>query len=581
VNNIRPKLATVWRIAAPYFSSEDKWAGRGLLAAVIAIELAIVGINVMFNFWNSRFYNALQDRNWDAFVSEIIYFSVLAAIFIVLAVYQLYLNQWLQIRWRQWMTKQYLGEWLDQANHYRMQLQGDAADNPDQRMTDDVKLFVDRTLNIGVGLLSSIVTLASFIGILWRLSNEAPLHLFGQEYAIPGYLVWIALVYSVLGTILTHLIGWRLVGIDFRQQQYEADFRFNLVRVRENSEQIALLRGEAAERERLLVRFGRVVENWLAIMTRTKKVTAFTASYNQASVIFPYILVAPAYFASKIQLGAVMQTASAFSSVQGALSFFITIYRSLAEWQAVVNRLDGFEAGIAAATDLAKRSDRIHVTATQGDGAISLKDLVLRLPNGTPLVNADRFSFRKGERTLMTGPSGSGKSTLFRAIAGIWPFGAGSVAVPAGATLMMLPQRPYFPVGSLRGAVEYPAKEGAFTDSQIAGALQAVGLPKLASQPDEHGHWNRTLSLGEQQRLGIARALLHAPQYLFLDEATASLDEPSEKALYRLLEEKLPATTIISIGHRSTLDAFHQRNVALARNGDQFVLEDREVAKTS
>ena len=327
MNNIRSTLATVWRIAAPYFRSEDKWAGRGLLAAVIAIELAIVAINVLLNQWNSRFYNALQERNWDNFVYEIIYFSVLAAIFIVLAVYQLYLNQWLQIRWRRWMTSQYLGDWLHQANHYRMQLQGDAADNPDQRMTDDVKLFVDRTLNIGVGLLSSIVTLASFVAILWGLSNDAPLHLFGQDYSIPGYLVWGALIYSVLGTILTHLIGWPLVGIDYRQQQYEADFRFNLVRVRENSEQIALLRGEDAERERLLVRFGRVVDNWLAIMSRTKKLTAFTASYNQASVIFPYVLVAPAYFAQKIQLGGMMQTASAFSSVQGALSFFITIYR--------------------------------------------------------------------------------------------------------------------------------------------------------------------------------------------------------------------------------------------------------------
>ncbi len=574
MKSIRSTLATVWRIAAPYFRSEDKWAGRGLLAAVIAIELAIVGITVLINQWNSRFYNALQERDWDSFVSEIIYFSVLAAIFIVLAVYQLYLNQWLQIRWRRWMTAHYLGEWLHEANHYRMQLQGDAADNPDQRMTDDVKLFVDRTLNIGVGLLSSIVTLASFVVILWGLSNAAPLHMFGREFDIPGYLVWGALIYSVLGTILTHMIGWPLVGIDYRQQQYEADFRFNLVRVRENSEQIALLNGEDAERERLLVRFGRVVENWLAIMSRTKKVTAFTASYNQASVIFPYVLVAPAYFANKIQLGGMMQTASAFSSVQGALSFFITVYRQLAEWQAVVNRLDGFEAGIAAARDLATRSERIHVAKT-GDGAIDIKELALQLPNGTPLVNADKFSFRKGERTLMTGPSGSGKSTLFRAIAGIWPFGTGSISVPAGAILMMLPQRPYFPTGSLRGAVEYPAKEGTFTDSQISELLEQVGLPKLASQPGEHGHWNRTLSLGEQQRLGLARALLHAPQYLFLDEATASLDEPSEAALYRLLEQKLPATTIVSIGHRSTLDAFHQRNVALTRDGDRFVLQDR------
>ena len=578
MKNLRSTLATVWRIAAPYFNSEDKWAGRGLLAAVIVIELAIVYLNVQLNQWNLRFYNALQEYNWDTFVYEILYFCVLATIFTVIAVYQLYLNQWLQIRWRRWMTAHYLGEWLHHANHYRMQLQGDAADNPDQRMTDDVKLFVDRTLNIGVGLLSSIVTLASFVAILWGLSNAAPLHLFGQDYAIPGYLVWGALVYSVLGTVLTHLIGWPLVGIDFRQQQYEADFRFNLVRVRENSEQIALLRGNAAERERLLVRFGRVVENWLAIMSRTKKLTAFTQSYSQASVIFPYILVAPAYFAKKIQLGGMMQTASAFSSVQGALSFFISIYRQLAEWQAVVNRLDGFEAGIVAARDLASRDDRIHVVETAGAGAIDLKGLALRLPNGTPLVNADGFNLRKGERTLVTGPSGSGKSTLFRAIAGIWPFGAGSIAIPAGATLMMLPQRPYFPTGSLRGAVEYPAKDGTFTDSQISAAIEAVGLPKLASQTDEQGHWNRTLSLGEQQRLGLARALLHAPNYLFLDEATASLDEPSEAALYRLLEEKLPQTTIVSIGHRSTLDAFHQRNVVLARDGERFALRDEKPA---
>ena len=315
-------------------------------------------------------------------------------------------------------------------------------------------------------------------------------------------------------------------------------------------------------------------------MSRTKKLTAFTASYSQASVIFPYILVAPAYFAEKIQLGGMMQTGSAFSSVQGALSFFITIYRQLAEWQAVVNRLDGFEAGIADATQLANRDDRIHLVQAAGDGAIDFKGLAVRLPNGRPLVNADGFSLRKDERTLVTGPSGSGKSTLFRAIAGIWPFGTGSIAIPANATMMMLPQRPYFPVGSLHQAIEYPGKEGTFTAAQMSQALEAVGLPRLASQLDEHGHWNRTLSLGEQQRLGLARALLHAPQYLFLDEATASLDEPSEAALYALLREKLPATTLVSIGHRSTLDAFHQRNVVFTRDGDGFTLQERgEAAK--
>lgn len=580
MNGIGSTLKTVWRIAAPYFRSEDKWAGIVLLTAVIVIELATVGINVLLNSWNNRFYNALQERNWDSFVSEIIYFTVIVTIFIIIAVYQLYLNQWLQIRWRKWMTERYLGEWLSNANHYRMQLQGDAADNPDQRITDDVKLFVDRTLNIGIGLLNSIVTLASFVVILWTLSSAAPLHLFGKDIDIPGYMVWGALIYAALGTWLTHLIGWPLVGLDFRQQKYEADFRFNLVRVRENSEQIALLDGDNAERQRLLTRFGAVVENWLGIMSRTKKVTAFTASYSQASVIFPYILVAPAYFAGKMQLGGMMQTASAFGSVQGALSFFISTYRTLAEWQAVVARLNGFEAGIGAAKALAVSPDSIQPVAAQGTDVIALNDLLLTLPNGKPLVQASGFKLKGGERTLVTGPSGSGKSTLFRAIAGIWPFGEGAISIPKGASLMMLPQRPYFPVGSLASAITYPAKNDTYSTAQLADVLKLVGLPALAERLGEDGHWNRMLSLGEQQRLGIARALLHTPQYLFLDEATASLDEPSEALLYRLMVEKLPQTTIVSIGHRKTLEAFHQREVSLKRSGEQFTLGEGERVAT-
>ena len=575
MNNIRSTLATVWRIAAPYFRSEDKLAGRGLLAAVIAIELALVALDVLLNQWNNRFYNALQEKNWDVFVREIGFFCVLATSNVVLSIYQLYLNQWLQIRWRRWMTTRYLGDWLQGANHYRMQLQGDAADNPDQRITDDVKLFVERTLDIGVGLLSSVVTLVSFVIILWGLSAAAPLTVFGSEFAIPGYLVWGALIYAIFGTALTQWIGSPLVRLDFQQQRFEADFRFNLVRVRENSEQIALLQGESAERQRLSERFSRVVENWYGIMSRTKRLTAFTRSYSQAAVIFPYILVAPAYFADKIQLGGMMQTASAFSSVQTALSFFVSIYRTLAEWRAVVARLDGFEMAIANAATLATGADSIDVVSKAGSDKIDLEQLLVRLPNGTPLVSADSFSILGNQRTLVTGPSGAGKSTLFRAIAGIWPFGSGSIAIPAKAKLMMLPQRPYFPVGSLQAAIVYPAEASAFGSDQVRDALIAVGLPQLAPQLAEEAHWNRMLSLGEQQRLGLARALLHAPQYLFLDEATASLDEASEAALYRLIEEKLPATTIVSIGHRSTLEAFHQRNVEFTRDGDRFALRNR------
>jgi putative ATP-binding cassette transporter len=581
VNNIRSTLATVWRIAAPYFYSEDRWAGRGLLAAVIATELASVFLTVLFNRWNNVFYNALQERNQAVFTYQIGYFGVLATFWVALRVYQLYLNQWLQIRWRQWMTARYLGGWLHNANHYRMQLLGDAADNPDQRIADDTQRFVEQTLALGIGLLSAVVTLASFIFILWGLSNEAPLHLFGKDIPIPGYLVWGALIYALLGTVLTHLIGWPLVELNFQQQRYEADFRFNLVRARENAEQIALLHGEPVERTRLLSRFGLVVQNWLSIMQRTKKLTAFTATYSQASVIFPYVLIAPAYFAEKVQLGGMMQTLSAFTSVQDSLSFFIASYRTLAEWRSVVARLSGFETSIENAAALLTKENIVHV-ASDEKGTIDLKKLVVSLPNGVPLVTADGFKLRSGERTLLTGPSGSGKSTLFRAIADVWPFGAGSIAIPANTTLMMMPQRPYFPVGSLQAATVYPAEASAFSPDRVKDALVSVGLPLLASRLEEEAHWNRMLSLGEQQRLGLARALLHAPQYLFLDEATASLDEAAETALYRLLEEKLPATTIVSIGHRSTLEAFHQRNVVLAREGDRFALRDRgEDAKPS
>ena len=424
-------------------------------------------------------------------------------------------------------------------------------------------------------ILNSVVTL----GILRRHPlgsvGRGPAALFGKEFAIPGYLVWGALIYALFGTVLTQWIGSPLVNLNFQQQRYEADFRFNLVRVRENSEQIALLQGERAERERLWERFRHVVENWYAIMSRTKRLTAFTASYSQAAVIFPYILVAPAYFAEKIQLGGMMQTASAFGSVQEALSVFISIYRETAEWRAIVARLDGFEISIAGAAKLASASNSIKITSPSAGDEIDLKQLQVRLPNGTPLVSATNFNLRAGERTLVTGPSGAGKSTLFRAIAGIWPFGTGTIAIPANASLMMLPQRPYLPIGSLEAAIVYPADASAYSSDQVRDALVSVGLPKLASRIGEEAHWNRMLSLGEQQRLGLARALLHAPQYLFLDEATASLDETSETALYRLLEEKLPATTIISIGHRSTLEAFHERNVVLTRDGDRFALQNQ------
>ena len=569
MRGIFARLAIVWRIASPYFSSEDRWPGRILLAAVIGIELSIVGITVLLNEWNARFYNALQDRNWSAFIHQLGYFCIIAAVYILLAVYQLYLNQWLQIRWRRWLTAGYLDHWMQGANHYRMQLLGDAADNPDQRISEDIAQFIALTLSIGLQLLNSCVTLFSFMVILWSLSAAAPLRAFGINFDIPGYLFWAALIYACIGTLFTHLIGRPLIALNFQQQRYEADFRFNLVRVRENSEQIGLLSGENAERHRLLMRFGNVVANWLAIMSRQKKLTFFTAGYSQASVVFPFIMVSPAYFANVIQLGGLMQTANAFGRVQEALSVFVSLYRSLAEWSAVIERLSGFDQSVAAARAVAVTPPVIGV-ATADTAAVSFKDLIVHLPNGAPLVNASDLSIRPGERVLVSGPSGAGKSTLFRALAGIWPFGAGTITIPKNAKLMLLPQRPYFPIAPLAAAVAYPAEPGSFAGAHVAEIVSAVGLPDLAARIEDDGHWNRMLSLGEQQRLGIARALLHRPDYLFLDEATASLDEPAEAALYRLLQQRLPEATIVSIGHRSTLAAFHRRRLTLGREGDRF-----------
>ena len=572
-------FAVIWRLAHPYFFSEDRRAGRVLLAAVVLIELSLVGINVMINRWQNTFYNALQDRAWDAFVEQLIIFTLLGCSYVVLAVYQLYLQQWLQIRWRAWMTRRYLSHWLDAHNHYRMQLLGDAADNPDQRIADDIRLFSEKAIQIGTRVLGAFVQFVSFVVILWGLSADAPLVLFGYEVSIPGYLVWAALIYAIIGTAVTHWIGKPLINLNFMQQRYEADFRFNLVRVRENSEQIALLKGEAAEDARLQHRFSFVINNWRAIMSRTKRLTLLTSSYGQVSTVFPLILVSPAYFAGKIQLGALMQTASAFTSVQQALSIFIDVYRELAEWRAVVARLDGFDAAIAQAQATAGPSPPSRSSRAATGKSIAIADLMVQLPNGQPLVAAEDIDIEPGgDSVLVTGPSGTGKSTFFRTMAGIWPFSSGAIAVPAGARVMVMPQQPYFPIATLAAAVSYPDAPGTFDSAQLAEAVTAVGLPQLVERLDQEAHWNRVLSQGEQQRLGMARALLQKPDFLFLDEATASLDETAEATLYQLLKTRLAATTLVSIGHRAALAGFHDRHLALVRETDGSRLREQATA---
>jgi putative ATP-binding cassette transporter len=556
--NFKKTVREFTRIAVPYYRSEDRWAGRVLLITVISLQLFQVWLNVRFNAWYNTFYTALQDKDWNTFIYQIGVFSVLAAFFIVSAVYQLYLQQWLQIRWRNWLTKRYVGRWLGQGTHYRMRLKGDQADNPDQRIADDIREFVDSTLNIGIALLGSIVTLVSFVVILWTLSSATPLMIGSSSFQIPGYLVWAALIYAVIGTWVTHLVGRPLIKLNFDQQRYEADFRFSLVRLRENAEEVTLLAGEPAEEERLRDRFASVIRNWYGIMHRRKRLTFLTAGYSQVALIFPFLVVSPVYFFGAMTLGGLMQIVSAFGQVQSALSFFVTAYTSIADWKAVLNRLSGFEASIDWAEGLDRTAPRLGFLS-DGGSALLVEELAVGLPNGQEIVRLAELSIEPGDRVLVTGPSGAGKTSLFRALGGVWPFGSGSIRVPKGASVLVLPQRSYLPLGTLRGALAYPGTAEAFTQGEIEEVLDAVGLSTLRSELDETAYWADKLSGGEQQRMSIARALLQKPQWLFLDEATAALDEASEAQLYRLLIERLPGSAIVSIGHRSSLVQFHGR----------------------
>ena len=579
--NFRSSARNFTRIATPYFRGDDRWPGRILLVSVIALQLFQVWLNVKFNSWYNTFYNALQNKDWNVFIYQLGVFSILAAAFIVTAVYQLYLQQWLQIRWRRWLTKRYLGRWLEQGTHYRMRLKGDQADNPDQRIADDIRQFISSSLDIGIALLGSIVTLVSFVVILWNLSAATPLMIGSKSFEVPGYLVWAALIYAIIGTWVTHLVGRPLVKLNFDQQRYEADFRFSLVRLRENAEQVTLLSGEEAEEGRLRDRFANVVRNWYGIMHRTKRLTFLTAGYNQVAIIFPFLVVSPVYFFGAMTLGGLMQVASAFGQVQSSLSFFVTAYTNIADWKAVLDRLAGFEASIDWARGLDQTAPRVELISDGGD-ALHVEDLAVSVPSGQEIVRVKDLSIELGERVLVTGPSGSGKTSLFRALGGVWPFGEGSIRIPKGANLLVLPQRPYLPLGTLRGALAYPGPENSFTPKEIDEVIDAVGLSDLRDELDVTAYWADKLSGGEQQRLSIARALLQKPDWLFLDEATSALDEPAESELYRLLLTRLPNAAIVSIGHRSSLIQFHDRFFELSPEASgRHSLAEAEMANAS
>ncbi len=548
----------VWQLAKPYWNSDERWQARGLLAVIVAFTLALVYMAVQFNTWNREFYNALEQKNYADFQALLLYFCFLAAVYIALAVYKLYLTQMLQMRWRIWLTRLYLGEWLEKQVYYRLQAASRGTDNPDQRIAEDLRQFTSGTLSLSLGVLSSVVTLISFIAILWSVSGPLSFMLGSAAITIPGYMVWAAVAYALVASVLTHYVARPLIGLNFQQERFEADFRFNLVRLRENAEGVALYRGEAPERGNLLARVEKIRANWWQLMRYTKRFTGFSAGYGQIALIFPFLVGAPRYFSGAITLGGLMQIANAFGEVQGALSWFVNNYDILASWRASIDRLLTFHNALEQAGTEADQPGGI-VLARAPQAAFSAARLDLALPNGKLILAQQDFSIEPGERVLVTGPSGSGKSTLFRALAGIWPHGKGKVTIPENAKLLFLPQKPYIPIASLRDAVCYPALPGQFGDAAIREAIVACKLEHLADRLDETQNWSLTLSLGEQQRLALARALLHQPDWLFLDEATASLDEANEAYLYGLLRQRLPKTAIVSIAHRPTVAAHHDR----------------------
>ena len=569
-------LADAWSLAAPYWRSEERWRARGLLGIVVALNLSLVAMSVLLSYWNREFFNSLEARDASAF-SALLFtwrdtdsglmpgFVWIAAVYIVIAVYALYLRQALQIRWRRWITETMLAAWLADRAYYRLSLSDAGADNPDQRLAEDARIFVDDTLTLGLGLMRSVVTLASFLFVLWALSGPATL--FG--ITIPGYMVWIAILYAVAGTWLTHLIGRRLTQLNFVQQKVEADFRYALVRFRDHAEGVALHRGEAEEGSMLGMRFRALMNNWWALMVATKRLTFFTAGYTQAAIVFPFVVAAPSFFAGRIPLGGLTQTAQAFGEVQGALSWIVDNYASLTQWRATVARLIGFRDALAISREAAGRGEGVRSRPGE-PGVIRAEGLHLTLPDGRVLLRDAALELRAGERVLITGASGSGKTTLFRALAGIWPFGAGSVSTPAGESVLFLPQRPYVPLGSLRRVLAYPASSVDFTDAQMLTALDAAGLGHLAPRLDAEESWSQLLSGGEQQRIALARTLLNRPQWLFLDEATASLDDEAHDRFHTLIGEHLPDAAILAIAHRAPPEGFFTRRIVL-RNG---TLED-------
>lgn len=555
-------IKDVWLLTKSYWQSEERNKAFMLLIAIVALTLGIVYMLVLLNQWNNSFYSALQNYETDKLFDELIHFSWLAAIYIILSVYSYVLQQTLILNWRRWMTNRFIDIWLKNRTYYHLQMFGKDTDNPDQRISEDVRLFVEMTLSFAIGILKAFCTFASFAFVLYKLSGSLEFTFIGREWSIDGYMFWAALVYSVIGTWVTHLVGKKLVQLNFVQQRYEADFRFSMIRLRENAENIAFYRGEQQESGVFKERFTLLLDNFWRLVTKHKQLIWLNSGYSQIAIIFPFVVAMNRYLSKEITLGGLMQVANAFGSVQTSLSYFIDVYASLAQWKAVVLRLTYFGRHMH---EVSSEADRFHVDRFVTAEVVSADGLQVNLPDGTPLLKKISFTLEPGQNVLIRGVSGSGKSTLLRAISGIWPFVEGRISLPDTKDLMFIPQRPYLPLGTLRNALLYPGTK-MISDEHLLKLMEQCEIGYLSDKLDVVGDWSHVLSIGEQQRLAFVRAHVQQPLWLFLDEATSALDETTEAKMYMQLGSSLPNTTVVSIGHRSTLNKYHQKALNINRD---------------
>lgn len=568
-NLTRQFFRDVWYLTKSYWQSEEKKKAFFLLGCIIALTLGVVYMLVLLNQWNNSFYSALQNYDAKKIFDELIHFSWLAAIYILLAVYSYYLQQTLILNWRRWLTTRFIDIWLQNKTYYNLQMFGKDTDNPDQRISEDVRQFVEMTLSFGIGILKAFCTFASFVVILYNLSGSLSFTFMGKTWTINGYMLWASLIYSVIGTYITHIVGRKLVKINFIQQKYEADFRFSMIRLRESAESVAFYRGEAQEGSVFKQRFKTLLDNFWKLVNKQKQLVFLNSGYSQIAIIFPFVVAMNRYLTKEVTLGGLMQVASAFGRVQDSLSYFVDMYSSIAQWQAVVMRLTYFGRHMH---EVSQQAERFHVERFAAADVVEVSNMQINLPDGKPLLENLSFILHPGHNILIKGVSGSGKSTLLRAISGIWPFVDGKIFLPERDKLMFIPQKPYLPLGTLRAALNYPGNKP-IDDTELIYLMDLCQIGYLKDKLDLEADWSHVLSVGEQQRLAFVRAHIQQPQWLFLDEATSALDEDTEATMYSLLQERLQQTTVVSVGHRSTLNKYHEHVLRLNKLTRQVTLE--------